>query len=353
MRVLYYIPYLVTTGADHWIYQGWKHAFEDLGHQFFELTAHERWEAKIQQVRPALFFIPNFVNLRARAQDLIRIRAAGIRVFLVVDWPMREEEVRIIRDLSVADVFFGEREHESMQDFEARTGRRYHLIPNAADARLHFPTAPVAEYAYDIVYLGAKLPKKRRMFEQILLPLTRRYRVGIFGPYWTLRDNVLRAGQKFLRWVRFAPGVYVLNRMRIVIPPEEENQLYSSAKICVNFHEREEDGSQPHYIVNQRTFKIPACGGFQICDYVPAVQKYFAAGEVVLAGPPEEWFEKVDYYLTHEDERRAIRERGTRRALADHTYHNRVQLVLRLYAEAWHDLASETPVHSRSSPNLP
>src|SRR5207248_8747832 len=57
---------------------------------------------------------------------------------------------------------------------------------------------------------------------------------------------------------------------------------YSSAKICLNFHEREPDGSQPHYIVNQRTFKIPACGGFQMCDEVPAIRKYFSDSEIVL-----------------------------------------------------------------------
>lgn len=332
MRVLYYIPYLVTPGADHWIYRGWKHAFQDLGHEFHELTATDNWEATIRRVDPDLFFITNFVDLPRRAADLVRIRGRGTRVFLVVDWPKRDTDVRLIRDLEVADIFFGEREPESMREFEARTGRRYHLIPNAADRLLHFPTTPVAKYAYDVVYLGAKLPKKRWFFDHVLLPLTKRYRVGIFGPYWTLQDNLLRTVQKAFRWVVYARGVEAINRRRIVIPPEEENLLYSSAKICLNFHEREADGSQPHYIVNQRTFKIPACGGFQICDHVPAVRKYFAEDEVVMATDPADWFAKVEYYLHNENARRRIQERETARARRDHTYHNRVQQVLELCA---------------------
>ena len=124
--------------------------------------------------------------------------------------------------------------------------------------------------------------------------------------------------------------VDAINRLRVVIPPDEENHLYSSAKICLNFHEREEDGSQPHYIVNQRAFKIPACGGFEMCDYVPALSKYFSADEIVMATDPEDWFKKIDYFMTHEEDRRHIRQNGTRRALRDHTYHNRIEELVKL-----------------------
>jgi spore maturation protein CgeB len=113
----------------------------------------------------------------------------------------------------------------------------------------------------------------------------------------------------------------------------KENKLYSSAKICLKFHEREADGSQPHLIVNQRVFKIAACGGFQVYDAVPPIRKYFAEGEIVLADPnrPDEWFRKIDYYLTHDDERTRIQAKGTARALREHTYHNRVTTLLGLY----------------------
>jgi len=331
MRVLYYIPHRFTTGADHWIYEGWKHAFRDLGHHFEELSVADRdWWRKVEETAPDLLFITNFVDLVRHRDFLLWVRKRGTKVMLVVDWPMRTEWVDIIRNEDVADVFFGEREPESMTEFAERTKRTYHLIPNAANSLLHFPTAPTRKYQYDIVYLGAYLTRKRRMFDDILLPLALRYKVGIFGPYWTARDYAMGALQRAARTVGAARMVDAINRLRVVIPPDEENQLYSSAKICLNFHEREEDGGQPHYIVNQRAFKIPACGGFEMCDYVPALSKYFSADEIVMATDPEDWFEKIDYFMTREEDRRRIQQNGARRALRDHTYHNRIEELFKV-----------------------
>jgi len=333
MKILYYIPYPHSTGADHWIYEGWKGAFKDLGHEFFEATDYDDLKAKVELTNPDIFFVANLCDIVLKHSETLKwIRNKGIKIFLIVYWPLKKEEVKIIKEEEIADIYFGEREPESMVEFEKLTGRKYVLIPNAANKLLHFPTKPVKKYQYDVVYLGAKLPHKKWFTNNVLFPLTKKYNVGIFGPYWTLKDNLLRAGQKICRKIRFVKGADFFNKFRIIIPPEEENQLYSSAKICLNFHEREADGSQPHYILNQRTFKIPACGGFEICDYVPALRKYFFEDEVVMAAlDPKDWFEKIDYYLTHEEERRKIQEKGTIRALKDHTYHNRVKQVVDLY----------------------
>lgn len=331
MKILYYIPYPNGLGADHWIYQGWKNAFIDLGHEFSEVYEQDDWEARIIETNPDIFFIANSIQIASRRNALAQARELGIKVFMIVDWPQPPGNIDLIRELEIADVYFGEREPQSMEEFRRLTRKEYHLVPNAADKTMHFPTDPVNKYKYDIVYLGAYLPKKKRMFNEVLIPLTRKYKVGLFGPGRTLKDNILRAGQRFCRRVGFINGADALNRRRISVPPEEENQLYSSAKICLNFHEREADGTQPHYILNQRTFKIPACGGFEICDYVPALRKYFAEDEVVMADSPEDWANKVDYFLNNDLERERIQARASQRAHRDHTYHNRVEQVLQIY----------------------
>ena len=75
----------------------------------------------------------------------------------------------------------------------------------------------------------------------------------------------------------------------------------------------------------------PNFGGFQICDYVPAIRKYFDETEIVMARiDAAEWIEKVEYFLRQEEARRDIQERGIKRALAEHMYTNRVELVLKL-----------------------
>lgn len=331
--ILYHIPNPKGTGADRWIYEGWRDAFIDMGYGFHTLTQYDNIGDKLRECRPDIFWTAyNIFDLVERRKELKAMRASGVRVFMRVDWPRTSAEIEVIKSGDGADLYFDEREQESMREFSKVTGKPYHTVPNAANKLFHYPGAFTEKYDYDIAYLGAKLPMKKWFFDEVLLPLTKKYKVGIFGPYWTFKDNLLRAGSKFCGKVGFRTGVDFLNSQRILVPNEEENLLYSSAKISLNFHEREADGSQPHYILNQRTFKIPACGGFQICDEVPAVRKYFKEDELITAAyDADDWFEKIEYYLNNEKERRAIQKKGTERALRDHTYHNRIKMVMKLY----------------------
>lgn len=336
MKILYYIPSLNTVGADRWIYEGWRDAFVDKKHNFSTVTDFDNFRQTIEKIKPDILFIHNLADIVINnSDDLLWARELGIKVFLIVYWPLREKEVEIIKTKDIADIYFGEREHGSMVEFEAVTGRKYHIIPNAANKLLHFPVKPIEKYRFDIVYMGANLPKKREMFKSILFPLKKKYKLGLIGPYWTIQDNILRLIQKIFKKVKFSWGFEWINKMRVQVPSNEENILYSSAKICLNFHEREEDGSQPHRIVNQRTFKIAACGGFQLCDYVPEARQYFTDQELVMLDPKNYkiWFEKIEYYLKHEVERKKIQKLGTKRSLKDHTYHNRVDQVISLYNE--------------------
>jgi len=333
MKILYYMPYCNSVGADRWIYECWKEAFLDMGHDFFVLTEEDDFRVRALDIAPDIFMVANLLDIcNVKYQEALKtVRKSGAKVLLITSLPLSKEVLAVIKHEDIADIYYGESEHQNYVDeFVRQTGKAYHLIPFAASKVRHYPSTPVEKFQYDIVYLGAYLPKKRGVFQEVLLPLARKYRVGIFGPNWTVKDNLFRATQKLCRLMSFKWGADLISQARLSIPMSEENQLYSSAKICLNFHEREEDGSQPHYVLNQRTFTIPACGGFELCDYVPAIRKYFGDDEVVMAGSRDEWFSKVEYYLENESARKVIQRNGTVRALRDHTYHIRVQQVLSL-----------------------
>lgn len=335
MKVLYHLPYWKGLGADRWICEGWKDGFEELGHGFHIVSQDKDILHALEAIRPTLFFSAVNILHPDLATSVRYWGRKGTTVLLWVHWPLEASVPRRWRDLlmqeDVADIYFGEREPEQMANFELETGKKYHVIPNAANPRVHFPTQSVGKYEYDVVYLGANLPNKRWFVENVLQPTRAGRRVAIFGPGWNVTDHVLRAISKASRLAGLRGIAQCVDRHRISIPPDEENLLYSSAKISLNFHEREPDGSQPHYIVNQRTFKIPACGGFQICDYVPAIRKYFSDDEVVLASlDAREWHDKIEYYLAHDEERRQIQAKGTKRALQEHLSTNRVRQVLSL-----------------------
>jgi spore maturation protein CgeB len=158
----------------------------------------------------------------------------------------------------------------------------------------------------------------------------------LYGPGWTIRDKTLRAAGYAARRI----GLNGLNdwasKRRVTVPAEEENQLYSSAKICINLHEARQAWNINHVILNERTFKIPACGGFEVMDFVQpesVLSNYFTESEMVCAKDEKDWFEKIDYYLTHDREREEIKKHGTDRALLDHLYTNRAKAILQKLSE--------------------
>lgn len=336
-NVLYNCPYLQGPGAIRWIIASWKEGFERSGYAFHTCEDARLLSDLCEQLQPTILFcdiVSTPIEDESCRQLLQSLRQRGTKVCLNVYWPLADQppaRVEALRRHDVADLYCGEREPDSMAQFEREMGKPYVTLPQSANPRFHFPVPINPRFAYDVVFLGAKLPHKRWFNEEVLAPLRRRCRVGLFGAGWTWQDNTLRAVSKGARMVGYRPLARWCDSFRLYISDEDEASLYASAKISLNFHEREPDNSQPHHIVNQRTFKIAACGGFQIVDPVLALPKYFSSDEILTAGfDAREWIDKVDYYLSHEDERKAIQQRATKRALGEHMAQHRVVQLERL-----------------------
>ena len=336
MRILNQVGYATGLGADRWIGGGYKDAFESMGHEFFwYVVAHDDFAARIAEVQPDIMIIAQDMLRAKNRMAIAEARARGTKVVLRVDsfFDADPEVAQSLRDYDLADIYFGEVEDPHMDRFKEVTKKPYVIIANAA-YRTQRPGVPMQKYKADIVFLGAMLPKKKEMFRTLLFPLMKRYQVKVYGPGWTIKDNAMRIAARLAREAGLMKLNDKISRARISVPPDEEGSLYSSAKICINLHER---GPEANVILNERTFKIPACGGFEVCDFVPALRRYFTESEMAMATPPfnggsweQDWFKKIDYYMTHEMERERMQERGTARALRDHTYVNRVHQIFEL-----------------------
>lgn len=336
MKILNQINYVSGLGADRWIGNGFKDAFEELGHEFHWLTAAADPRERLDEVMPDITMIGQDMLRREHLPVFAAHRRRGMKLVVRVDsFFDRNPEVRdAFVNHDPADLYYGEVENPWMDVFKKVTGKPYHVITNAAHRKYHFPAKPIEKYECDIVFLGAMMPHKREAFRTLLFPLKKKYRVKIYGSNWTAKDNLMRLAALAARKVGLMGVNDWVNELRLSVPPEEENQLYASAKISLNIHERGES-IRSHVILNERTFKIPASGGFEICDWVPPLRNYFTKEEMVMADNAhgswvDDWFRKIDYYITHEKERRTIQERGTARALRDHTYLNRVRQLLSL-----------------------
>jgi hypothetical protein len=104
----------------------------------------------------------------------------------------------------------------------------------------------------------------------------------------------------------------------------ELNRIYGNARVNVDIgrlYQRD--------IVTMRVFDVLACGGFLLTEWSDALPALFDVGrELDTFRTADELLAKVDHYLAHPDEARAIAERGRARVLRDHTTQARVKHML-------------------------
>jgi len=343
MRVLYHIPSLDSIYAHRTIYHGFKNAFIDLGHEFRPFTADNNLADLLESYRPDLFITATHHYYRKYLDfDLLRRhREEGLFVIVKIDFwnsPMsaiRINEARSLKDdkkllelianSTMGDAFFHvvDQDDLRMDGFTKTTGHKYHTIPLAADKTLLKPDYD-KKFAADISYVGSNLPDKREFFKSYVYPLGGKYDLRIYGQDWTQWDRALG-------WVQRAGQYFNIKRLAKIRKPkltlEDEARIYASSTVSINVHEEYQRvyGGD----CNERTFKIPLCGGFEVVDNVACIKRYFDSDkEMVIAENPGEWMEKVQYYLKHPEERHSIIEAGRRRVLRDHTYHNRAEQMI-------------------------
>ncbi len=336
MKILYQIKSPEVNAAERWIFEAWRDGFSALGHQVDILTADNNLNDRLCEYSPDLFMCDICsIDLSRDMLAISSARARGTKVAVWVHWPLTKSAAhneKLLREEDVADVYFGEREadHEA---FFRDTGKAYVCIPHAASPKSHIPTEPDEQYASDILYIGTRLPLKRWLEENVINELRKdpKLKVLVIGMGWDRLDLVKRIVKRFCITLGLRSIADSLDRSTVKIPPDLERFYYASAKICLNFHERDPNGQQSHYIINQRTFKIPACSGLEICDDVPAIRKHFSEDEIVLLPLDRQlWLSKIYQLLIDDTERERIRANGTQRALRDHYSPARCRLLLRL-----------------------
>lgn len=120
--------------------------------------------------------------------------------------------------------------------------------------------------------------------------------------------------------------------------PEDTAEAYSGSKIVLNLHRSPLDESVNQNGLgvmgvspNPRTFEIAACGTLQLVDAREDMGRFYIPGqEIETFASPEELLDKVNFYLTHENERREIALRALERTYKEHTYGHRLDEMFRI-----------------------
>ncbi|WP_417336309.1 CgeB family protein [Halobacteriovorax marinus] len=124
---------------------------------------------------------------------------------------------------------------------------------------------------------------------------------------------------------------------------DEMEKIFSSTKINLNISNSTQYDlryllASPRNLINTlrspknvsqtkaRFFEIPTQGGFQLAEYVPSLEDYFAIGnEISCYKDIDEAALLIKYYLSHDKERESIKEAGVKRARLQHTYRHRIE----------------------------
>lgn len=97
--------------------------------------------------------------------------------------------------------------------------------------------------------------------------------------------------------------------------------VYKNSKINLNISLR-----SIHTGIPLRCFDIMGAGGFLLSNYQQDFMDLFVPGEdFEFFDSPEMLMDKADYYLAHEDERRAIAENGHSKITQYHTFEKRIE----------------------------
>lgn len=193
--------------------------------------------------------------------------------------------------------------------FKEKMGIPAYGITLSADVNTYLGGQYNDTLACDIGFVGGYWPYKAQVIDKYLLPLCwpiDKYNVKIFGNQ----------------------GWSGVNQYCGHIQEELVKHLFVSAKICPNL-------SEPHaheygIEVNERSFKILAAGGFCIGDNVASHRRIFGDG-MIFAENPQDFREKINYYIDRPEERLAIASRGQKLVLEKHTNYHRAAQFLRLF----------------------
>jgi spore maturation protein CgeB len=190
------------------------------------------------------------------------------------------------------------------------------------DNAIHFPYA-----CNPVIHKKIDLAKK---YDVSFIGGPQRYRRWIIGKLKKAGIEVYAAGAGWpAGYLTQDEMVRVFNQSKINLNLSNSaswdlRYLISSPKAIINTLRSPKNVEQ----MKARHFEINGCGGFQLSYYVEGLEHYYEIGrEIAIYMDVDDLIRKVRYYLSYEDERQAIAERGYQRTLAEHTCAQRFKSV--------------------------
>jgi spore maturation protein CgeB len=282
-----FIPALRRLGHDVHHFESWdRRAYTDLA-RFNQSLLEE-----VERLRPdVMLTVQMHYELWLETLEAIRARGDVATVSWTTDdsWKYRE-----------VSRFIGHAYH-AMTTTYSYVVPKYHAdgIVNvlltqwaASSERLNEPLA-ASDYKYPVSFVGTATKERREQVDRLR---TRGIEVACFGYGW-------------------ANGPVASD----VIPT-----IMRESIISINFADSKGENQ-----IKARTFEVPGAGGFLLTAAARDLETFYEPGvEIAVYRGFEDLVDKIDFYLSHPEERDRVARAGYERTLREHTYERRMAEVI-------------------------
>lgn len=265
-----------------------------------------------QEYQPDLIFILKGDLIQPETLHAIKSKDCQIiswwvdnPLFYFKDYPQVEKQLKLIDALFIYD-------YDNLEILKQKGVKNLFYLPCAYDPKIYRPKqinlSEKKRFHCEIAFIANYYPERGEFLKH-----TQGLDIVVWGRGW----------KNFLKNNHFPPNVLRAKGLS----GESVSAVYNISKICPNVHHVQSRGGG----LNMRTFEIPGAGGFQLSDYIEGMEEHFEIGkEIITYQSPEHFRQLAEYYLKHEDERKAIAKRGYERAVRDHTYEQRLKKVFQV-----------------------
>lgn len=178
--------------------------------------------------------------------------------------------------------------------FPFGTSRKYHLVKSITGTER-------TRYTSDISFVGTYYPERGDSLKYLMSKTSSEVR--IWGRGWRNSNGLRSRGRLSL---------------------ESAQKVHSLSKISLNIHHRATRNG-----FNMKFFEIPACGGFELCDWQDEIGYLGLSDLVATYKTMDEMRDKMDYFIRKPSERTAMSEKFRNYVITNCSYDKKFSEVLR------------------------
>ncbi len=305
---------LFAMGADrphqagHYVYANLRAPFVKAGHEVIdvdfdrEIQQHgkeamcQRLKALILQEQPDLFFhVIVEDELDPSLASFIRDQTATTSMvfFSDDDWRM-SHSLQWVTYYNVALTT----SPEAYSRYRKLGHDHVLLTPYACNPDWYYPLS--TEKAYDVTFVGQAYRGRPELLSWLK---NQGVNLRVWGSGWEEYPDLRNVAGGFL-------------------PHWKMLEVFAKSRIVLGLSWCSIDGATPQ--IKGRTFEYPACQAFQLASFDENLEKFFEVGtEIVMFHDRQELLEKIQFYLSHEEEAQAIATSAYRRTIQEHTWEKR------------------------------